>query len=68
MRPYSKLKRKIRSNVHLAKLAIAVFANKNLMEKNRANIKSIIGSEIVERYTDAQNVHLFLRKMRDVTT
>jgi hypothetical protein len=38
------------------------------MEKNPANIKSIIGSEIVERYTDAQNVLLFLRKMKVATT
>ena len=68
VRPYSKLKRKSRSNVQLAKLVIAVFANKNLMEKNPANIKSIIGSGIVERYTDAQNVLLFLRKMKVATT
>ena len=54
--------------MQLAKLVIAVFANKNLMEKNPANIKSIIGSGIVERYTDAQNVLLFLRKMKDATT
>ena len=68
MRQFSKLRRKSRLSVRIAILVIAVFVNKNLMEKNPANIKSIIGLEIMERYTDAQNVLQFLRKMKDATT